>query len=172
MEWPRPVCLSAYAGRSRGSSHELELIYDSSSKTSLFRRGHERNPTTMSRQALFRVAAPPALGILVWSALPLACGLAELREVAQKSAIVIEAGEKCLLEAYEAEQELCLTEDTSLEREACVLAVRAREFWQTVIAAIDAYHQARCRLEPAKCPTIAPPSAANTSSSSAGTPRR
>lgn len=124
----------------------------------------------MSKQALFRVAAPPALGILVWSALPLACGLAELREVAQKSAIVIEAGEKCLLEAYEAEQELCLTEDTSLERQACVLAVRAKEFWQTVIAAIDAYHDARCRLEPAKCPT--PPSAASTSSNSAETPRK
>lgn len=124
----------------------------------------------MHRPMLAKVLAPFALSVVVFAA---CLTPKELETTVQKVTIFAEAGEKCLLATYKAEQEACLVLPTNLQRTACVLEVRAKEFWQVVIAGIDAYHQFRCLQEPHKCPAPLPArSAESTSSNSVETPRR
>jgi hypothetical protein len=78
--------------------------------------------------------------------------MADVVHVVQVEGRIVTAAEPCLVSAYKAEQQACIDDhaDAPVAASTCVAGVRAR--WKPVIDALVEEHDARCKLEPAKCP--------------------
>lgn len=115
----------------------------------------EREPVAVVAAARFRAFAR-LLGVTLVLALLFVlagCGAVEpVVHLVQVEGRLVTAAEPCLVSAYHAEQQACV--DDSKTPEACVAEVRTR--WKPVIEALAEEHDARCTIEPAKCPAVKP----------------